>query len=292
MKKTKSRLFKLAFLLLTLLFLYILKIQFANFFSQKTPFVFPDLKNQSISHITIIGGKSISLYKKNGLWFVKQKKDEFRADQERINNLINNIINLKKEEIVSTNKTKHQQFGIDKEKISFKINDKDFVVFIGKTTGLNKNYLRVDKQNEVFIGEGLTDVFYPDDYRDLNVYLVDDENKVVMVKIAYDNKTLVLQNKNDKWYLKDKEIKKEKVSFFINELKTLKADDILPKKTSPSTIAELIINLKENRREKTANFYQQDEDNYLLKISTSELIYQISKNTVDSLKKQEQDFTK
>ncbi len=290
MRKTQSRFFKLTLLLLTLLLLFIFKTQFANFFDQKTPLVFPDLKTQSVQEITLFGEKTTSLYKKNDIWFVKEKKAEFRADQERIKTLVNNLVNLKKEEIVSTNKTKQQNFAIGKEKISFKTKDKNLTIFIGKAASLNKTYLRVNNQNEVFIGEGFNNAFYPDDYRDLLVHLINNEDKINQLEIDSDGKKIVLEKKKNDWLINNKKAKQEKVDFFINDLKMLKADDILTKKINLPANYQLQIKLKENNQEKSAYFYPEDENNYFLKTSNSDLIYQLSAASVSSLKKEEKDF--
>lgn len=290
MRKTKSRLFKLTLLFLGLMFLFIFKTQFSNFFGQKTPLVFPDLKTQSVQEITLFGEKTIFLYKKNNLWFVKEKKAEFPADQERIQTLINNLVNLKKEEIVSTNKTKHQNFGIGKEKISFKTKDKDLTIFIGKATSLNKTYLRINNQNEVFIGEGFNNAFNPDDYRDLLVHLINEEDKINQLEIDSDGKKIILEKKGNEWLINNKKAKKEKVDFFINDLKMLKADDILTKKINLPANYQLQIKLKEKNQEKSARFYPEEETNYFLKTSNSDLIYQLSAASVTSLKKEEKDF--
>lgn len=290
MRKTNLRLLVLGLILVGLLLLFILKHQFLRNFSQKLPLTYPDLKKETISELVITNDKTIYIYKKNNAWFLKNEGFEFRADLERIEKIINSIAALKKEDVVSNNKTKHKNFGIDRQKITLKTKTKNYTVYIGNSVDYNQNYLRVDNQNEVFVGENFSDIFYPNDYRDLNIYFINDENKVNYLQISYNNRNLILENKKDKWYLFSKELKREKVDFFINDLKTLKASDIFTQVKDLPEDESMTIVIKENNLTKTANFYLKDEENYYLKISYSQLIFQLPATTVTALKKEEKDF--
>ena len=174
MKRNQKRLIQLLLVLLFLLLLFVIKLQPPQFLTKKPSQPFSTLIKEKINELLITKEITTSLVKKNKLWYVKKNNDEFPADQEKIGNIINAVIGLKKEEVVSTNKNKHKEFGIDKQKIEIKSEAKKYVIFIGNSNGLDSNYVRLDNENEVFTAGGFTDALSSDDYRDLNVHLIND----------------------------------------------------------------------------------------------------------------------
>jgi hypothetical protein len=259
--------------------------------NQDAPRPFKQIKKEGVAGITLQDDKKeTKLYKNKNEWALQKDGVEYRADQERIDSLLNGFVNLEKGEIASNNKEKHSSFGIGTKKISVKSKSQLFVIYIGNVAGLNKNYVRIDNENELFIVSGFTEAFSPEDFRDLRVGLVQNEDQVNEVEIAFDYDKLALVKKNNEWYSKEKKLKKERVDFFLNDLKTLKATDIL-KETPLLENSNLTIKIKENDQQRTAEFFQKDNNSYFLKTSTSEKIFQVDGVYVNSLKKQEKDFT-
>jgi len=270
--------------------IFILKNQLPQFLIQKPNQLFSSLKKEQIREMLLTNDKIIQLYKKDKLWYFKKDNNEFRADEERINKIVNGIVNLIKGDVVSNNKNKHKELGIDRQKIEVKTKGKSYVFYIGNSSGIAKNYIRIGDENEVFTAEGFDEAFTSDDYRDLLVRLINDETKVTLIDIGYnDILTTLLKQKSD-WKIGNKTAKKDRVDFFINDLKTLKATDILPKETNLPAVVPDSIKIKEGSQEKSVEFYQQDENNYFAKASTSEFIFQIPAAYVASLKKEEKDF--
>jgi len=294
MKRNKKRLIQLVVVLFIAFALIIIKNQSAGwrtkFLPQKLNQPFLLLKKEEITEMLITKDKTTSLYKKGGLWFTKKDNNEFRADEERINKIIESLINLKKGDTISSNKNKHKDLGIDKQKIEIKMSGKSYVIYIGNSTGLSNNYVRIGDENEVFVSSGFEEAFTSDDYRDLLVHLINAETKVISIEINFDDKKTVLSKKGNDWKIGDKSAKKDRVDFFLNDLKTLKANDILVKETNFPTVIPTSITIKEGAQEKSIDFYLQDENNYLAKTSVSEFIYQIPAAYVASLKKEEKDF--
>jgi len=290
MKRNRIRLIQLVTLLLIILALLFIKNNLSQFLPKKPDQPFSTLKKEQIRQILLTKDKTTFLYKKDKVWYVKKGSQEFRADTERINNIIDSFVSLSKNEVISSNKKKHKSLGIDKQKIEIKTNGKTYAIYIGSITGLSKNYIRIGDDNEVFIVEGFAEVFTSEDYRDLIVHLINDETKVTLIEINFeDNKTILTKRGND-WKIGDKTAKKDRVDFFLNDLKTLKANDILPKDTMLPEIIPFKIKVKENNKEKSIQFYPQDENNYFAKTSTSEFVFQIPTAYVASLKKEEKDF--
>jgi len=292
-KKLTRRLIYLS-LTLTIIFLFILlkdKVNLLIFQKNMTkPFV--KIEKEKIAKIILESeNKKIELYKKGGQWYLKDKNLEIEADQERILKTIDALIALEKKEIVSKNKNKHQEFGINKKKITFFDKKDKFVVYIGNNYGLSQNYVRIDNQDEVFLGHNLNDVFTNLDWRNLSVPLINKEEAISQVEINLEEKKTILKREKDNWLVNKNIAKKDRVDFFLNDLSTLKANDILFSKDAPNLIwPELTIIINEDKKTKIAEFFKKDKDNYLLKISSNNLVYQINTPYVASLKKEEVDF--
>ena len=156
---------------------------------------------------------------------------------------------------------------------------------------MSNNFVRIDDENEVFVTSGFEDVFTSEDYRDLEVHLVNDETKITSIEINFNDTKTTITKKGVNWKIDDKTAKKDRVDFFINDLKTLKAKDILPKKQNYPTInPELSIKITEADKEKNIGFYPENEENYLAIVEKSDFDYLIASAYVASLKKEEKDF--
>lgn len=295
MKKLTNKLIKLSVLLVLLIVIFIINNKVTSLFVPKKDLqLFAQLNKNDFSQLNIISAtKETILYKKNDQWFLKKDSLEYKADEERVNNIIDNILAFKKEEVVSNNKNKHQELGIGQQLVRFKVKNKTISIYIGKTSGITKNYVRINDENEVYVTEGFTDIFYPDDYRDLSVHFISDENKITSVTINYSGKNTILDKKNNDWFTNDKKLKKERIDFFLNDLKTLKATDIYKDENINNELIEpaLIIIAKEGSKEQKADFFTKDKDKYLLKTSNSNHIFEIASGYVESLKKEEKDFS-
>ncbi len=296
MKKSNQRFSTIIFLLIISLLSLILKNNWSKLFPQKTEKMFPNIRKTNIIQLSLSqNSKKTIIYLKNNHWYLKKNNIEYKADEKRIENLINTFISLKKGEVVSTNKNKYSQFGIGKDKISFKTNKKTYTLYIGKSQGFDKNYLRIDNSTDVFITQGFNNVFYPEDFRDLRVKFIDQENNVTQATIIFNGNQTVLNKKKKDWFIDKSKVQKESIDFFINDLKTLKAEDII----SDNVIINqplLTIKIKEKDIDKTAQFFPKpknktaENNNYYLKTSNSSLFFEVSSNSVDNLKKDRQYF--
>lgn len=290
MKRNKSRLIALSTTLLLAVFIIVAKDRILSFLPQKNNQLFPALKKESINELIIEKDAKINtiIHADKG-WYVKKDGEESLADQERVEKIITNILGLKKEEVASTNKNKHKELGIDKQKIVVKTKTKQYNIYLGNMTSGTKNYIRINDENEVFIAAGFEEVFIPDDYRDMKANLVENEASVASVEIQFEGKMLKLERKGKDWFIGNKRAKKDRIDFFINEIKTLKGTDIAKDDILSQNISLKII-VKENGKEKTGAFYTKDQYANLLKTSVSNYVLQIPAPYLNSLKKEEKDF--
>lgn len=291
MSKNRTRLFQLGIILLLLLILLYVKNTIPNLMKQKPQQPFVNIKKDQINEIQIINDKnSTTIIKKGNLWQVKKGKINFTADQDRINTLIDNFLSIKKDNIVSTNKNKQKDFGIDKKKIEIKINNKVLALFVGDAASSSKSYVRIDNEDEVFTSTGFDSVFYPEDYRDLFVHAIENQTKVTTFSISFDNEKLNAIKNGEEWKVNETVAKKDRVDFFLNDLKNLKGNDVLSD-TKLTASPELSINITEDKNQNNIKFYPKDKENYYAATTKSKQVFQIASANVDALKKTKKDFT-
>lgn len=302
MKKNRIRLISLTLFLSLLLLIFVFNNRIKYWFPQKFHQPFSSINKKGIFEISIIDSNNKIVLSKKNHWLVKKEGQDYQADEERINKILDNIVSLKKEEIVSNNENRHKDLGIKDQKIILKSKDKTHVLFIGNSSSIDKNYLKINNENDVFITSGFTDIFTNNDFRDLKLNLIQDEESIDRIIIAFEEKTITLDKKKNKntisWQIDNKTLKKEKVDFFINNLITLKANDILVKNIPFDNPPALTIKLQENKEQKIVQFYLsineqnfQKQNYYLAKISTSDKLFSIADVYVSSLIKEEKDFT-
>ncbi len=294
MKKTFNRLSKLATLLIILIIAFFIKDKTLGWLSKKNgvgPFASFQKKDVVGIDISDNSGVETKIYSKGGSWHLKKDGVEYQADKEKINNLIDAVFAFKKEEVASTNKNKYKDLGVDNQKIILKIKNKAYSLYIGKNYSSEKNYLRLEGEEKVFLASGFNDFFYPQDYRDLNIHLINNEDNVTNVSLDFNGINTILEKKGSDWFVNNKKAVRESVDFFLNSLKTLKASGIINKEALEKESSIFTILVKEDRQEKKAEFFIKDQDKYYLKTPFSPFVFEVSSSDVDSLKKEEKDFT-
>jgi hypothetical protein len=278
----------LAGFLIFLVVMIFVKNHWKSYFPKKNASIFSNLNKNDINGIEISStNKSIHLVKKNNRWEIKNNHENLNADQEKVSQLINNFIALNKDEVISTNKNRQSELGIGSDKITFNTAKNTYTLYLGKNFTSEKNYLRIDDENIVFAGIGFGSIL-TDDFRDLNPYLVNDEQKVNNITLEYDNNKIGLIKKNNDWLVDNKKANKQTIDYFINDLKTLKASDIFSVNSITESLSYPTLRIKTN--EKIAEFYPKDNDNYYLIIAGNDHIYQVATVYVTSLEKGEKDL--
>ena len=289
MKRNQQRNFWLGLSTVILLFVLIFGNRIIAKFKPTSPFLFLFDKKQIIKINVLNANKKIYLKNKNNQWFVIQDKVEFTADQERINTILDTLKALKKEDIVSNNKEKQFEFGINNIAIEFSTKDEGWKLYLGKNYSSTQLYVKTGDNEDIFLASDLSNILYPEDFRDLNLHLIDDENKLTQIELDDNVNKLILIKKKDKWYVEDKEAKKDRVDFLINDLKTLSANDITKEKQQLPEFSDFTITLKANKQNILKTFYK-DETNLWVVVSDRDITYVISSAYLNGLKKTEKDF--
>ena len=289
MKKNQQRNFWLGLSTVILLLILIFGNRIILKFKPGSPFLFHFDKKQVVKIKIINGSNTTTLQNKNNLWYILKKDTEFLADQARIDQILDTLKTLKKEDIISNNKEKQFEFGINNTSIDLSTKDKSWKLYLGKNYSSSQLYVKTNDSEDVFLASNLSSILYPEDYRDLNLHLINDENKVTQIELDDNITKLVLLKKKDKWFIGEKEAKKDRVDFLINDLKTLSANDIIKEKQQFPEFSDFTITLKANKQNILKTFYK-DETNLWVVVSDRDITYVISSIYLNGLKKTEKDL--
>ena len=289
MKKNQQRNFWLGLSTVILLLILIFGNRIILKFKLGSPFLFHFDKKQVVKIKIINGSNTTTLQNKNNLWYILKKDTEFLADQARIDQILDTLKTLKKEDIISNNKEKQFEFGINNTSIDLSTKDKSWKLYLGKNYSSSQLYVKTNDSEDVFLASNLSSILYPEDYRDLNLHLINDENKVTQIELDDNITKLVLLKKKDKWFIGEKEAKKDRVDFLINDLKTLSANDIIKEKQQFPEFSDFTITFKTDKQSVLKSYYK-DETNSWVLMNNNNVAYVISSIYLNGLKKTEKDL--
>ena len=289
MKKNQQRNFWLGLSTVILLLILIFGNRIILKFKPGSPFLFHFDKKQVVKIKIINGSNTTTLQNKNNLWYILKKDTEFLADQARIDQILDTLKTLKKEDIISNNKEKQFEFGINNTSIDLSTKDKSWKLYLGKNYSSSQLYVKTNDSEDVFLASNLSSILYPEDYRDLNLHLINDENKVTQIELDDNITKLVLLKKKDKWFIGEKEAKKDRVDFLINDLKTLSANDIIKEKQQFPEFSDFTITFKTDKQSVLKSYYK-DETNSWVLMNSNNVAYVISSIYLNGLKKTEKDL--
>ena len=289
MKKNQQRNFWLGLSTVILLLILIFGNRIILKFKPGSPFLFHFDKKQVVKIKIINGSNTTTLQNKNNLWYILKKDTEFLADQARIDQILDTLKTLKKEDIISNNKEKQFEFGINNTSIDLSTKDKSWKLYLGKNYSSSQLYVKTNDSEDVFLASNLSSILYPEDYRDLNLHLINDENKVTQIELDDNITKLVLLKKKDKWFIGEKEAKKDRVDFLINDLKTLSANDIIKEKQQFPEFSDFTITFKTDKQSVLKSYYKDKTNSWVL-MNNNNVAYVISSIYLNGLKKTEKDL--
>jgi len=126
---------------------------------EATASLFPGFKKESVAKIEITAsGDTTTLAKENDQWLVASM-DNYPADAEGVDDLLDKVAEFKTTELVSNNPEKQVEFEVDSSGAEAKLLDASGNVlahlFLGKTTpGFLSSYVRAADSNDVYVGKG------------------------------------------------------------------------------------------------------------------------------------------
>ncbi len=184
--------------------------------------------------------EDVWLEKKNGKWLVSSSLD-YPADKDVINDVLENIVDMKYQTIVSENPENFKVFNLDdknknKDEVYFYTkNGKEFGFWIGKNgPGFTSNYVRKKDGKKIYlIGKYIGSIFDRGGrtWRDTSIIEFPplDVSEIKIHTKDYDISLIAEKNKDNKitWKFKNnkyKKVKQDLVKNLINKFKSLKAD--------------------------------------------------------------------
>jgi hypothetical protein len=121
--------------------------------------LFPDFNRENVTKIEITAsGETTTLAKENNQWLVASMEN-YPADAKGVEDVLDNVTELKTTGLVSSNPEKQGQFEVDSSGAETKLFDAGGNVlahlFLGKTTpGYLSSYVRAADSNNVYVGKG------------------------------------------------------------------------------------------------------------------------------------------
>lgn len=209
---------------------------------------------------------SLTLSKVSNIWKVDNKK----ADQTKVQAIIKKILNSNQAELVSETNLKHKDFEVsDDLATQVKLGDTTFLV--GKSGG-GGNYIRLSGSDSVYLLKDLTssDISTtPKDWLDLTVVAIDKQN-IKRLKFMKTDENFSIIPKDGKWKLEtgEKEVKSEKIDPILTQLASFKANDLAT--TAVSGTPDLTLNIEQNSSSETLNFFKQESDYIVERLSDKE----------------------
>lgn len=248
--------------------------------------------------------KTTVIEKRESVWKVNSA-NEFNADQQAVNSLIEQSLNLNKDVVASENKDKKENFDVDDEKginvKLFKSGEEKANFYVGKVgTDFDSTYIRLANEDTVYLSRGyVRHYFDKEDWRDLKIYSFASEKTVKLALKYRDIKNNVEMSKKDnKWlisYPQAKEAKASSIDSILNSLGDLTANDVENQKNSKEcglNNPQLVIRLELEDGSKINLLIGQksDDTHYYVKREGENAIFVVSQGIIENLMKKIGDF--
>jgi hypothetical protein len=270
--------------------------------------LFPGFKIENASKIEIkqMGSESI-LEKKEGKWIVSSANN-FPADSDAVQKLLENIRDFKTKEIVSKNTKKQNLFQVnDMMGIGVKVSDfKGNLlghVYVGKNgPNFMTTYIRKEGSDNVILADGYLKTIFDKgrtSWKDMNIFKLD-QNLIEYIRMESPTGKIVCE-KDPKgiWMVKEPEVfeaDKETVDKIAETLATLSTNDY-PEKKELSAYGldkpESNITFRtKDKKEFNLIVSKEDKNKFYAKKPDSDLIYSLYKYRITSIFKKVDELRK
>ncbi len=205
--------------------------------------LFPKFNKAQVEKVEILSDSTTTTLKKeNDAWLVASM-DNYPADAEGVEELLNKVTEFKNTQRVSNNPDKQAEFEVDSTGVEVKLmdaSDKILVhLFIGKTTpGFLSSYVRAADSNDVYVAQGALQAVFDKGSRTWKDRTLFDFNKgiVTQVNITSPEETVELRLDADaKWQMLQpiaSAVKQSEVDNLLTTFSQLDTDDFAEVKVS------------------------------------------------------------
>ena len=225
-------------------------------------------------------------------WIVEYQGKKIPADQERVEKILSALNNLAYSEIVSKNAEKQAEtLQLKNKYIKIKTSaDEQAKIWIGKSAGVNKVFIRLQDSNEVLIVEDLASLLLPEDLRDLNIGFLKNPDDVEQLILESAAKKISLTKKGQNWMVNEKKAENLNVQNYLITLQDMKAQDLVSADEQPLQNPVLTLQITEKGETKTFQISKLQEDYLISNSERKEFLFKISSFQFQNIDKTEADF--
>lgn len=259
--------------------------------SQQSPIPFPQ---QDLAGLDIhVGTASADLRIQDGKWTQTIGNTIYPADVTKIQPIIDSIYAIRKTDIVSKNPNNHAALGIGNTYITLKTASASEQLYIGNITGGQQNYVRLNHENDVFLGSGFDTLSATTDYRDLQVPGISNETQVTAIRVSAFHQSFILEEKDNMWHLGNQVVPTDRARFYAAQIGSIKGYDMKQSNTVDTNnylyLGTIIIT--ENNNDTTFSLWHIDEQTYMVQSSKSTFTYFVRPPFIAAINKSPTDFT-
>ena len=240
-------------------------------------------------------GNEVVLSKKDGKW---QTADGFPADQEKVDNLIGKMHDLKRGQAIANSDKAIKRFKVAKDEferhiILQKADQKLAALYMGSGAGARQTHARSEEDGAVYtVSLGTYDVpDSPSDWQNKNILHLNKEDirTIQLAKHVFQRDDSADKQKTaKKWKLADlpqgKHLNQKTINDNLSTLTSLSFDEILGKKDKPEYGIDkpvLTLKLTHNNGEREYLFGRlKDKADYVLKVSDRPEYFRVNENAV------------
>ncbi len=232
------------------------------------------------------------LKKEKDQWIVEYQDKETPADQERVEKIISALKNLSYSEIVSKNAEKQKEnFQLKDKYIKIKTSaDEQAKLWIGKSAGVNKVFVRLQDSNEIVVVEDLGSLLLPEDLRDLNIGFLQNPDDVEKLLLETSSKRILLSKKGQDWMVNEKRAENLNVKNYLITLQDMKAQDLVSTDEQSPQPSILTLQITEKGKTKTFKISRLQEDYLVSSSEKKDFLFKISSFQFQNIDKTESDF--
>lgn len=251
--------------------------------------LFPNFETEEVVKIQIKEPEEEYVIVKGEKEWLLANLDNFPAEKESVENVLNKIKDLKEGEVVSTNSEKQDVYEVNEKGIqvlAYNGSEEELANFFVGKRGLiwPSQYLRINDSSKVMmIPENLGEIFdrSKKDWKDKTILALE-MGKIVELKIQWEEETVTFKRVEDKWIIGDKEANTDKLNPLLSAISDFRAsgfgaaEDYDFESGSGLTQIHVVLNTGEGfyvkavKKDETANEYG-------VKTSLKETVYKLGK---------------
>lgn len=248
-----------------------------------------NLQPETISQFTLTkNDESLEFSKGDSIWRV----NNFEADAEAVNNLLNNLFSPTNVEKVAVTNSRHKDFGIATTSAVLVSIPNTPSITVGDSTG-DGYYVRFNTNDSVYLVHGLPfqiNELTLDSWRN-QIIVAATKDDIASISFSDTNGEWNLEHKDTNWFLGDKQVDVSSISTFLNSLELLRSQGFLAeaKREMYSQKPYLEITITTNSGDRRLSLYSPvakasaDKTDVLVETNRDNGLYLLAKPSAENL---------